>query len=300
MSCYHPLRLFRSNVQNPRTGKDIVLVTSHRLDYVTAKDFDKRLLEHDLKPSQKITEYEEIPCGVCIGCRVDASRRWAARAMAECQLHDHNYFVTLTYDNEHVPKDGQLQKRDLQNFFKRLRKFRSFRYLACGEYGDRFGRPHYHVCMFGLDIHDLKVYQQGEYTLFTSAFLSHVWGKGFVQVGDLNYSTASYITRYVLKKRGQWTEEKKPFYLMSRRPGIGAEWFEKNIHDGRYVLPKGDGGIVLCGLPHYLRIKNGIEAGNSAVMLERELSRMHVSDFGSLDDYRDFKEFVDYHPLQSR
>lgn len=301
MSCYHPLRLFRSGTVNPKTGKDIVLVTSHKLDYVTAKDFDKRFLEHNLRPSEKRTEYQEIPCGICIGCRVDASRRWAARALAECQLHESNYFITLTYDDEHLPKDGLLHKEDVQKFLKRLRKYRPCRYLLCGEYGDQFGRPHYHACMFGLELYDLKPHSmKSSYQLFFSPFLSKVWGKGFVLIGDLNYSTASYITRYVLKKRGQWTEEKKPFYLMSRKPGIGAEWFEKNIHEREYVLPRGDGGIVLCGLPHYLRVKNAIEAGNADRIMERELNLMRVSDFSSKDDFRDFREFLDYHPLQNK
>ena len=87
-------------------------------------------------------------------CRIALSREWATRVLHESDYWDHSCFTTLTYNNEHLPKDGSLHKDELQKFFKRLRKYlgdRKMKYFACGEYGDEGHRPHYHAILFGID-----------------------------------------------------------------------------------------------------------------------------------------------------
>ena len=99
----------------------------------------------------------EVACGRCIGCRKEYARQWAMRCLHEASLFDENSFVTLTYDDKHLPAGGTLVKRDVQLFLKRLRrKFsdRTIRYFFSGEYGGDTLRPHYHGCLFGFAFPD--------------------------------------------------------------------------------------------------------------------------------------------------
>lgn len=216
-----------------------------------------------------------IPCGRCIGCRLERSRQWALRCVHEASLYDHNSFVTLTYDDKHLPTDGSLRKDHFQKFMKRLRRSRegtSIRYYMCGEYGEdldqpsKLGRPHYHACLFGIDFNDKELINvRNEVKLYTSEELSRIWGKGFVTVGDLTFESAAYTARYIAKKI---IGEKQDFHYyklnyqtgelvpvipeyndMSRRPGVAAEWYEqfKKDTDKDYVTLRG----TRMGIPRY-------------------------------------------------
>lgn len=182
-----------------------------------------------------------IPCGKCIGCRLDRSRQWAIRCVAEAQMNDKNCFVTLTYNDDHCPKDMSLKPKDLTLFFKRLRKnIGSFRYFACGEYGDHTARPHYHACIFGLDFSDdLELKTEicnGRVSQYAhSPTLESIWKFGNSQVGNLTWESAAYVARYTLKKMygdakskaAHYGKRKEEYVVMSRRPGIGYDWFER-------------------------------------------------------------------------
>jgi len=175
--------------------------------------------------------------------------------MHEAKMHDQSSFVTLTYDEEHMP-DGKscgcrprhaansLCVDDCQLFLKRLRARlapQKIRFFLCGEYGEKLGRPHYHAIIFGEDfsadrvplsseLHDSKSFQ-----LCDSALLSETWGKGQVRVGDVSFDSAAYVANYATKKivgdkekvNAHYEGRKPEFLLMSRRPGIGKSWFEK-------------------------------------------------------------------------
>lgn len=188
----------------------------------------------------------DLACGQCIGCRLERSRQWALRCVHEAQLHDRNCFITLTYDQDHLPADGSVDVTHWQKFAKRMRKrMGSFRFLHCGEYGDENFRPHYHACIFGHDFRDdrqlYRKHAHGE--VFTSALLEDLWGQGFTTVGHLTWNSAAYVARYVMKKAtGKMSREQyrridletgeeyyvKPEYVtMSRRPGLATEWFKK-------------------------------------------------------------------------
>ncbi len=167
--------------------------------------------------------------------------------MHEAQLHTSNSFVTLTYNDEHLPPDGGLVLRDWQTFAKRLRKKAGpFRFYHCGEYGDLHGRPHYHALLFGLDFRSDQVLdstsQHGD-KLYTSEVLSDTWGMGKTMIGALTFQSAAYVARYCMKKitgeaaadhyttintqTGEVHQVKPEYTTMSRRPGIGKPWLAK-------------------------------------------------------------------------
>lgn len=193
-----------------------------------------------------------VPCGQCIGCRIDRSRHWALRCVHESKFHLRNSFLTLTYSDDLLPAGLSLEKKHLQDFFKRLRNYGfEFRYFAVGEYSDS-NRPHYHVLLFGEDFSaDRKKHSstpRGDIQ-YISATLQKIWGFGHCMIGSFNYATAAYTARYVMKKQfgtknldhenysrvdlvtGQIYQVLPEFSLMSRKPGIGSQWYEKYKSD---------------------------------------------------------------------
>lgn len=181
-----------------------------------------------------------LPCGRCIGCRLERARQWSVRIMHEASLYSDNCFVTLTFDDEHRVKmcpNGSIVKSHCQNFMKRLRQEfsgRKIRYYCCGEYGERFFRPHYHFCLFNLDFPD-KVHfgGKGDALTYTSVLLSKVWPYGHSVIGTLTSESAQYVARYCMKKvtgdhADEWYRGRQPeFALMSTKPGIGRGWLDK-------------------------------------------------------------------------
>lgn len=170
----------------------------------------------------------QIPCGKCTGCRADQALMWSIRAYHEASQHERNCFVTLTYCDNNYPADGKISKRELQLFFKRLRKKTApvkLRYIACGEYGTQSGRAHYHAVIFGLDFlgDQVPINQQ----LYTSPTLEECWGKGQVSIAPVTMSSICYTCGYVLKK----LDDQDTFSLASRRPWIGNGWLEKYQQD---------------------------------------------------------------------
>lgn len=184
----------------------------------------------------------EIPCGKCIGCRADKSFSWTVRATHEASLHRHNRFVTLTYDDEHLPTE--LQPHHLQKFLKKLRRLKdranpnvhsqrskTIRYLACGEYGEETLRPHYHLCLFNCSFADESQY--GGTDLSTSQTLDNLWGMGSAKIAQFTPATAGYVASY-LTKTGQKTYAdadgvalQPPFLRSSSKPAIGRDWLER-------------------------------------------------------------------------
>lgn len=170
--------------------------------------------------------------------------------MHEAQLHPQNSFLTLTYDDEHLPSDGGLRYQDFQLFMRYLRrKVGKVRFYMCGEYGERTLRPHYHAALFGFQFSDLSpLYKTGSGSLiYSSALLSQLWSHGHSSVGELTRESAAYIARYVIKKisgppgaahysrvdaeTGEIHQVTPEFTRMSLKPGIGAKWIEKYHSD---------------------------------------------------------------------
>ena len=236
MPCYHPLTAYQCG--------DGSIVFQERRWFNTVKTLS-------------------LPCGQCIGCRLERSRQWAMRCMHEAQLHEKNCFITLTYDNTHLPSDGSLHYKDFQLFIKRLRKkFGNIRirYYMAGEYGENFGRPHFHACIFGYDFHDKKLWQRSPSgsMLYRSSDLELLWPFGYSSIGDVNFESAAYVARYIMKKvtghnakshytetnpeTGEITTRKPEFNKMSLKPGIGYDWYKKyktDVYPHDYVIIKG-------------------------------------------------------------
>lgn len=233
MPCNSPLNGYRSAELTPNGKRKIVF------------SVDKGFIDLPV----------QVPCGRCMGCRLEYARQWAMRCVHEASLHDENCFITLTYDRDHVPVDGSLKVRDFQLFMKRLRKAfpdKRIRFFHCGEYGELNGRPHYHAILFGFNFDDW-VFVKKSYgvDIYTSPTLEKIWQKGFVTVGTVTFESASYVARYITKKvKGEDAEEHyrrldsttgeswsiHPEYTtMSRRPGIASDWFSLYGSD---VYPK--------------------------------------------------------------
>lgn len=188
----------------------------------------------------------QLPCGNCLLCQEEKARQQAVRIYHEALLHSESAFLTLTYDDKHLPPYGGLRYEDLQKFWKRvklqlLRKLRTkVRYYAVGEYGDKAGRPHYHACIFGYAfVQDRVITRRTPSLLWTSPMLEEAWGLGGVRVGALNFTTARYTASYVTKKlrsRQQYvrTDEttgeliplEQPRAFMSRN--LGKRWWIEN------------------------------------------------------------------------
>lgn len=213
MSCYHPIKGYRSAVVGASGKRQIVF--SPRKGFV------------DLPM--------EVPCGSCIGCRLDRAKEWAVRCVHEASLYRENCFLTLTYAEPNLPLNGSLEPRNFVLFMKRLRKrFGKVRFFQCGEYGADLGRPHHHCIIFGWRPTDLSLWKRkGNVRLYRSKAVEELWPHGFVTVGEVTYESAAYIARYILKKvTGPAGEShyqgKRPEYItMSRRPGIGKDWIDK-------------------------------------------------------------------------
>ena len=222
MPCYFPLQATFSVREDGK--KDVKF-----------SNLNARLFEKGVKPLGD--NNLSIPCGRCMGCRLEKSRQWATRCLHESKLHAENCFVTLTFDQDHVPKDGSLDRKHVQDFVKRLRrKFedRKIRVIYCGEYGDRLSRPHYHLCLFGFDFVDKKRYFYSNRNWhYTSDDLSSLWKFGRATVTGFSFETAAYVARYCTKKvNGSQAEEHyggrlPEFCGMSLKPGIGKPWFDR-------------------------------------------------------------------------
>lgn len=238
-----------------------------------------------------------LPCGQCTGCRLKRSAEWATRCMHEAKTHTHNCWLTLTYDDEHLPRkywtgltdkhgkrlySGSLDKSDVQRFVRSLRKALgrkhipsellydtqpprgnadmgfhpiprpNLRYYYGGEYGEtRTRRPHYHLCLFGIQFADAKhlLDTDAGFRLYESPILKTYWPHGQHRLSELTWETAAYTARYVMKKitgdtkkqvknytkinheTGELITIEPEFNDMSRRPGVANQWYERYKND---------------------------------------------------------------------
>lgn len=289
MGCTAPLQAYRSKLKNPSGKRSLVFKREHGFDHTVV----------------------EVPCGQCMGCRIVNKKAWALRALHEAHMHDSNSFVTLTYAPEFLPNDYGLQKDHHQRFLKRLRKSIDpvkIRYLMCGEYGEEYGRPHYHFLIFGYDFPDRVFWkEQNGNRLYRSPSLEKLWPFGHSSVGNVTAQSAMYVAGYVTKKvKGKELEQidpetgLKPYELvdketgeiyarqaeyaeMSRRPGLGRTFFEKYasqlLRDDAALL--GDSDIRLP--EYYQSLGEKWDAAKSAANKEARKARLrsHRRKYGN-------------------
>lgn len=297
MPCFKPLKGYRSREVNPS---------------------GKRSWVRDAAQG-----YKDMPltlsCSQCIGCRLERSRQWAARCMHEASLHDDNCFVTLTYDPEFVPSDGSLKLDHFQKFMKRLRfKFQDvrIRFFHCGEYGELYGRPHYHVLLFGFDFSD-KVYWKSvnDQKYFVSSVLgTYIDGKGVIKsteeglwpygistIGAVTFESAAYVARYITKKitgahaQEFYYEGRKPEYVtMSRKPGIGKKWFEKykdDVFPDDFILVRGKKSRVPKFYSAQYELSDPLEYGK--VVARRQI-KGEDHEINNTPDRLEIRQFIQY------
>ncbi len=305
MACYHPLSAMWTD--QPREGDKPRFV----------RDIPYSDLEPYTDGIGRVWRPIQIPCGQCIGCRLQYAKTWANRCVCESLSHPDgtNWFVTLTYDPEHVPAGNRgqytLDPPALSSWIKRLRRRLEYngtaadgvRFFACGEYGGQTLRPHYHVLLFNapLSIGSIVARNNRGDCFFDCPDVTNTWTAGHVLVGEFNWLTAAYTARYVLKKQTGLNADiyqelgiAPEFTRMSRRPGIGLDYLLNNYEDiyddDNIVLPPVDGKKKVVKPPkyfddkykllepeHYQQIKDKRE--QIAIIAKRaRLSRAHMDE----------------------
>lgn len=263
MGCFHPLKAYQL-----RKGEKPFFVPCKLPSgkYIDSRDWQ---VGYDRRDSHYIL----IPCGQCTGCRLEYSRQWAVRCLAEMytSLPNSCHFVTLTYDDEHLPDNrfavnpdtGEVLyptypvcRRDVQLFIKRLRElyYRTYpsekdedgniknpiRFYGCAEYGGKNGRPHYHIIFFNLllDLLPYRYKSHSGYPLWESPIINSSWNKGLAPIGSVTFESVAYCARYLMKKhKGKdfsfYAEHglEPEFTLCSTRPGIGSYYYQQHKDD---------------------------------------------------------------------
>lgn len=240
MTCYHPVTCWRAKDPNASGKRSLV--------FVEARGDGASL---------------QIPCGGCVGCRLDRAAEWQSRLVHESKMHLFNVFLTLTYSDENLPENGTLVKDHFQKFMMRLRKSiypTKVRYYMCGEYGSQTQRPHYHAILFGHDFADKKYHKktpQGD-KLYISNTLDRLWGHGHCWIGSVTPESCGYVARYIMKKitgdaaelhytrlnpeTGELIPILPEYTNMSLKPAIGLTFYEKyhkEIHTQDSVIING-------------------------------------------------------------
>jgi len=200
---------------------------------------------------------KKFRCRKCLSCQITKRQEWAMRCVFEAREHKENSFLTLTFSPENLPIHG-VETRDLQLFMKRLRKEIypiKVKYVACGEYGEKLSRPHYHLLLFGYGFPDKKFFKRtrkGE-LIYRSEMLEKLWPFGHSSIGELNHKTASYVAGYVHKKfnakfedeiqhyaNDTGTIQNKEFIVCSKGIGLGYfEKYQKQLYNHDYIIYEG-------------------------------------------------------------
>ena len=292
MSCYHPLIRYES-------FKKYKCLDGHKAYEAKVesipKDIDPGEYERAEELQNKITGYwrniQLIPCGKCIGCRLENSKNKATQAIYEAEQWKDNWFITVTYDEEHLPKaapainektgeempanpGGTLKPSDMTLFLWKLRTYydrkyhhRGIRFMGVGEYGSHTGRAHMHFIFFNLPILPTNMrfheYNENHEALWRCPELEEIWGKGMVVAGEVTWSTCAYVARYITKKVGMPANKEHyknlgiepEFYRASNRPGIGKQYYEDHKDEiyklDQMLVKKYGGGTMKVKPPKY-------------------------------------------------
>lgn len=251
MVCYSPLKGYRARRINPETKKRPIVFS----------------------PSQGFSDRPVlVPCGKCLGCLMSRSFYWSVRCCCESLYHSESYFVTLTYDDAHLPSDKNLCRSHFQSFMKRLRYYFSdvkIKVFYCGEYGEKRHRPHYHAIIFGLPLKSKNVYmfpvdssRRGNLN-YACPLLERIWKLGIVRVGTFSSGACSYVAQYTLKKhspkmkRFLLTRDVKPFVGSSNRNAIGYDFFMQyhtEIYRRGFFKPFPDKDTIVRNVPYFNKL----------------------------------------------
>lgn len=251
MVCFSPIKGYRARYVNPDTGKRPVVFS----------------------PSQGFRDKPVVvPCGKCLGCLMTRAFYWSVRCSCESLYHDESYFLTFTYDKEHLPSDGNLCRAHFQNFMKRLRYYfpgYRIKVFYCGEYGEHRHRPHYHAIIFGLPLkkENCKMFpvdfsRRGN-TNYACPLIERIWSHGMVRVGTFSSGSCSYVAQYTLKKHDSKmraflrTRDVQPFIGASNRNSIGFDFFMQyhtEIYRRGFFHPFSDKDTICRNLPYFNKL----------------------------------------------
>lgn len=249
--CYHPLKAFYK-IDKSSNKKVLHFASQADLDRGFGVDNSGLIYSSPI----------DIPCGQCIGCRLEYSRQWATRCVLESLKYEYNFFITLTYRDEDLPQEriyrydhnGEVYSEDVVSslvpdhvttFMKDLRRYFSYhynhdgiRFFCCGEYGDKHMRPHYHIIVFNCPIPDLefdKTSFNGDVYWRSEIIQDKIWKKGICCIANVNFDTCAYVSRYMLKKQkglnAHFYDDNglvAPFTRSSRMPGIAKDYYDQN------------------------------------------------------------------------
>lgn len=304
MACFHPKKGFQ--IGFTASGAPKYKITPWSVDHVEEVDLVNHIWKGFESPPDRdssyyhgvgdefchhvVTDFIPIPCGDCIGCRLDYARDWSARLRHELEMYDPDecWFITLTYTDEALAETfldssvhrmvlgadhlgeahwySNLDPRDMTLFWKRVRKDfpdRKIRYFQAGEYGERRGRCHFHAIVYNLPLDPKELHKNGVNDLgnmtWRSDYLERKWQHGNVIVGKVTTESCAYVARYTLKKAKEhwindYTNRTRPFVRMSRRPGIGQAYLEEHpeLFDvSRFPLPSRKDKPLMVPHPRY-------------------------------------------------
>ena len=186
-----------------------------------------------------------VPCSKCVACLKRRTGHWSFRINQEAKISSSAAFLTLTYAEQPLSDNGYptLVKKDYQDFFKRLRKktHNKLKYYACGEYGTKTKRPHYHAIVFNLPHSFLKKPEK----------LDDIWGHGHTMLTHSNALTINYVVGYINKgtfeRNGENDDRLKEFSLMSKKMGMNyltpkmREYYKSRqiaciVHENGHIL----------------------------------------------------------------
>jgi len=243
------------------------------------------------------------------------TKAYALRCELEAREHETSCFVNLTYAPEHLPENGTLVKKHLQDFIKKLRARLDYhhdvkiRFFGAGEYGTKNGRPHYHVLIFGYDFPDKTYWRRSAkgFTLYRSSELEKVWTYGHAEIGEVSYLTAKYVAGYIRKKQTgkdaveHYGDRIPEFQHASMNPGIGKPWYDKNkkwLWKDDQIVVNVQGRRIEARPPKYFEIlfrkedPDGYELWKHTVKAKRENTR-RVSGIESVTHFEDDEEITE-------
>lgn len=319
----------RNNWNEERIKKELWNEKKAKWDIIFRKPFrnqehaEKYIENHKkiefIKP-KKYTEWWneiKIKCGKCEECKYEHANEWATRATLETKTQKEGIFITLTYSPENLPKDRSIHKEHLQKWWKRLRKHykgHKIKYLACGEYGSKNKRPHYHALIWGLPkIEDLKEHIETDIgnMLYTSKIMEKIWGYGFIIIGRATYQSACYVARYTTKKQSNYNKLGKEQEFITMSNGIGKQYFIENqqkILETDGILIKVKDEVKVKPIPRYFEkiyikpekikineleletIKKEEEINLEIIKYEREKKRIEKEQQKTITDRQESEE----------
>lgn len=286
--CTRPLHYFESNLIDNETGKKPGFITGYQVKLAGFRLFAK----HGIACTETyLAKPVEVPCGKCPECRKALKMQWVARAVAELETSKHAYFLTLTYDNDHLPSDFMCHKEHIQVFLNRFRKNNKTRYLIVGEHGELSNRPHYHAILYTENpIDDLiPVNKSKTLPLYESDKVTKQWQNGIVKIGVAYPQAIAYSVGYLVSK-----EKKTAFKMQSQ--GLGYQFFSGL--NRRYVLSDMHGHEMIVSLPRYLKKKYDLNFDYDDSLNSIKWHNEVVASGLKEETYRDFKEYLEESKLQ--